>query len=75
MRRPYSSADVVKVLLLHGFVFVSLRGLHATLRRGSSVVAVPVGRKELKPGTIRSIIRQSGLGEDAFGPGRDRDAV
>jgi predicted RNA binding protein YcfA (HicA-like mRNA interferase family) len=61
-----SGADVVRALGRVGFVHVSQRGSHVKLRfETGRVVIVPMHR-ELKAGTLRSIIRQSGLGVDAF---------
>jgi predicted RNA binding protein YcfA (HicA-like mRNA interferase family) len=61
-----SGADVVRALARVGFVHVSQRGSHVKLRsEAGRVVIVPMHR-ELKAGTLRSIIRQSGLDVDAF---------
>ena len=59
----------MKVLLRHGFRFVSQRGSHMKLRkRGvfTHTVIVPMGRKDMRRGTFRSIAEQSGLNEDDF---------
>jgi len=63
------------VLLHNGSRLVSQHGSHAKFRRGGAVGIVPMGRKDLKLGTTRSIILQSGLGEEAFETGRHRDAA
>jgi predicted RNA binding protein YcfA (HicA-like mRNA interferase family) len=66
----YSSQQIVKALEREGFAFVSQRGSHAKYRKTGTViftVIVPAGRKEIPRGTFRSILRQSGLDESAFG--------
>jgi predicted RNA binding protein YcfA (HicA-like mRNA interferase family) len=69
MPKLYSSADIEKTLKQEGFSFVSQRGSHVKFRKtGNPVrtVIVPAGRKEIPRGTLRSILRQSGLDEDAL---------
>jgi predicted RNA binding protein YcfA (HicA-like mRNA interferase family) len=67
----YSSQQIVKTLEREGFLFVSRRGSHAKYRktedRVTLTVIVPAGRREVPRGTFRSILRQSGLDEAAFG--------
>jgi len=55
-----SGAEVVKALVTAVFVEVSQRGSHRKLRNGEATVIVPM-HKELASGTLRSIIRQSGM--------------
>jgi predicted RNA binding protein YcfA (HicA-like mRNA interferase family) len=66
----YSSEQIVKTLEREGFVFVSQRGSHVKYRKTGSptlTVIVPAGRKQIPRGTFRSILRQAGLDEAAFG--------
>jgi predicted RNA binding protein YcfA (HicA-like mRNA interferase family) len=66
----YSSEQIVRALGREGFVFVSQRGSHVKYRKTGSptlTVIVPAGRKQIPRGTFRSIQRQSGLDESAFG--------
>jgi predicted RNA binding protein YcfA (HicA-like mRNA interferase family) len=66
----YSSEQIVKTLEREGFVFVSQRGSHVKYRKAGSptlTVIVPAGRKQIPRGTFRSILRQAGLDEGAFG--------
>jgi predicted RNA binding protein YcfA (HicA-like mRNA interferase family) len=72
MPKLYSSDHIIKVLEREGFHFVSQRGSHVKYRKAGDptlTVIVPAGRKEIPQGTLRSILRQSGLTEDAL---RDR---
>jgi predicted RNA binding protein YcfA (HicA-like mRNA interferase family) len=68
----YSSQQIIKALEREGFGFVSQRGSHVKYRKRDSdiifTVIVPAGRKQIPRGTFRSILRQSGLDESAFGP-------
>ena len=68
MPRRLGSLEIISILEGHGFTLVSRRGSHIKFRSGSArVVIVPAARKEIPIGTIRSIIRQSGLDRAEFG--------
>ncbi|MFW6292776.1 MAG: type II toxin-antitoxin system HicA family toxin [Spirochaetota bacterium] len=57
------------ILSRHGFVEKRRKGSHIVmqLRRGGSTRTIPVpDHKELKPGTLSAIIRQSGLPRAEF---------
>lgn len=57
------------ILEQHGFVEVRRRGSHVVMqkRSGSTTITVPVpDHKELRTGTLLSIIRQSGLPKELF---------
>lgn len=59
-----SGRAVCRILAAHGFAEVRQKGSHVVMQKklSDSTVTVPVpDHKELKPGTLRSIIRQSGL--------------
>ncbi len=59
-----SGRAVCRILEAHGFAEVRQKGSHVVMQKNltDSTVTVPVpDHKELKPGTLRSIIRQSGL--------------
>lgn len=63
-----SGAEVVAALQRAGFAHARTQGSHAMLVRTEPVhllVTVPL-HKELDRGTLRAIIRQSGLGVDQF---------
>ena len=66
MSRLPSSRQIIKVLLRHGFDFVSQKGSHRKYINGSKVVIVPHPKKEIPVGTFRSIVRQSGLTMNDF---------
>ena len=58
--------DVLRALTRGGFYVHHVKGSHHSLRHPELRVVVPVHRKDLPPGTIRSIIKQSGLSEKEF---------
>ncbi len=60
-----SGSDVVKALERLGFAQVRQRGSHVVMRRGGVGTVVPL-HKELKTGTLASILRQAQLGQDEF---------
>ena len=60
-----SGADAINALVDAGFARVGQRGSHVKLRKTHLTVIVPLHR-ELAPGTLRSIIRQSGMSVEEF---------
>ncbi|UCC86826.1 MAG: type II toxin-antitoxin system HicA family toxin [Anaerolineales bacterium] len=57
------------ILARHGFIQVRQRGSHVVMqkRTGAFTITVPVpDHKDLRTGTLRSIIRQSGLPRSVF---------
>ena len=67
--RVLSGKDACRLLQDNGFSLVRQRGSHAVMQRvtGDSTVTVPVPlHAELKIGTLRAIIRQSGLPRSLF---------
>ena len=68
-RKVFSGESCCHLLRTHGFVAVRQRGSHRVMQKkeGSSTITVPVPlHKELKPGTLGSIIRQSHLDRSLF---------
>jgi len=67
--RHISGRETCEILSRHGFAKVRQRGSHAVMQRrdtvGTTTVPVPLHR-ELRQGTLRSIIRQSGLPRSLF---------
>ena len=64
-----SGEKVCQILSQQGFVKIRQRGSHVIMqmKTGSSTVTIPVpNHKELRIGTLQSIIRQSGLPKDIF---------
>ena len=67
--RVLSGREVCNILARHGFSEIRRRGSHVVMQRREqrTTVTVPVpNHKELKQGTLRSIIRQSGLDRSLF---------
>jgi predicted RNA binding protein YcfA (HicA-like mRNA interferase family) len=67
--RPLSAREVCRILTEHGFVKVRQKGSHIGMQRRSGgttfTVTVP-NHREIRVGTLQSIIRQSGLPRSAF---------
>jgi predicted RNA binding protein YcfA (HicA-like mRNA interferase family) len=64
-----SGHEVRRVLESHGFQLVRQRGSHMVMQRflEAGTVTVPVpDHDEVRTGTLRSIIRQSGLAVEDF---------
>jgi len=67
--RVFSGKEVCDILILHGFEQVRQKGSHVIMqkRTPNSTVTVPIPlHKELKVGTLRSIIRQTGVDKKEF---------
>ena len=56
--------QMIKVLEENGFTFIRQKGSHRLYRKGSLRVTVAYHAKDIKPGTLRSILKQSGLTEE-----------
>ncbi|MCA9108135.1 MAG: type II toxin-antitoxin system HicA family toxin, partial [Planctomycetales bacterium] len=67
--RVLSGREVCSILERHGFQQVRQRGSHIVMQRvtddGTTTVPVP-DHDELRVGTLRSIIRQSGVSRSEF---------
>ena len=66
MPRLYSPKHILKILEKNGFAFVSQNGSHVKLKKDEYTVIVPIHSKEMPVGTLRSIVRQSGLPRGLF---------
>lgn len=67
--RMLSGREVCAILRQHGFAQVRQRGSHIIMQKQvpSSTITVPVpDHKEIRIGTLMSIIRQSGLDKSLF---------
>ena len=65
----FSGAEVCDLLRANGFELVRQRGSHLIMQRrlGETTITVPVpNHREIKIGTLQSIIRQSQLSRDLF---------
>lgn len=67
--RVLSGQEACRILAVHGYVEVRQRGSHVAMQKadadGTVTVPVPMHR-ELRVGTLLSIIRQSGLPRSEF---------
>lgn len=67
--KTLSAIEVCRILEAHGFEKVRQRGSHVVMqkRTSESTVTVPVpDHKEIRRGTLMSIIRQSGVQRSEF---------
>lgn len=64
-----SGAEVCAILSAHGFAEVRQRGSHVVMQRreeNSTITVVVPNHREIKTGTLASIIRQSRLPRSTF---------
>jgi predicted RNA binding protein YcfA (HicA-like mRNA interferase family) len=61
-----SGEAVVRALGRNGFVMVSQRGSHAKLRAASGRTVIVPMHREIRQGTLRSILRQAALSAEQF---------
>lgn len=67
--RILSGQEVCKILARHNFVEARRRGSHIVMQKRTSegTITIPVpNHKEIRIGTLQSIIRQSGLPRNEF---------
>jgi len=58
--------EVIRILERNGFRRITGRKKHRIYTDGNHIVPVPFHRRDLKPGTLRSIIRLAGWTVDEF---------
>jgi len=69
MPKRLASDAFLRILATRDFRFISQRGSHAKYRDSDGhTVIVPHPRKSIPIGTLRSMIRQSGLPNELFNP-------
>ena len=67
--RVLSGREACQILAQHGFAEVRRRGSHIVMQRrtATGTVTVPVpDHREIRLGTLQSIIRQSGIARSQF---------
>lgn len=57
---------VIRALTRNGFVIHHTTGSHYILKKDKKRVVIPYHNKDLKPGTLASVIKQSGLTVEEF---------
>ncbi len=57
---------VIRALKRSGFVVHHITGSHYILKKDIRRVSVPYHNKDLKPGTLASVIKQAGLTVEEF---------
>lgn len=67
MRLPaLTPSEVIRIVERAGFRFIRSRGSHRVFAHGSTLVVIPFHRRDLKPGTLRAIIKATGLTPEEF---------
>ena len=67
--RILSGRDVCRILAQHGYEEIRQRGSHIIMQKKieESTITIPIpNHKEIRPGTLLSIIRQSRLDRSIF---------
>lgn len=59
-------AKVIRALERTGFIFIRQRGSHRMYVRGAKGIIIPFHNKDLRKGTLKNIIQQSGLTLEEF---------
>ena len=66
-KRAISGKDVIKILEKEfGFRTVRQKGSHRIYTKGNKGVTIPYHNKDLRRGTLRNIIKQSGMTLEEF---------
>ena len=58
--------EVVKILERAGFLFERQNGSHRIFSKDYFIVTVPIHNKDLKKGTLKHIVKQSGFTVEDF---------
>lgn len=67
MSKLFSSKEIAYVLSLLGFTHISQKGSHGKFKNSAGkIVILPMPKKEIPEGTLRSILRQAGIDKDEF---------
>ena len=59
-------AKVIRALERAGFIFFRQRGSHRIYTRGDKGITVPFHNKDMRPGTLKHVIQESGLTLEEF---------
>ena len=62
----FKPKEVVKILEKVGFCFIRQKGSHCIYIKRNIGITIPLHGKDLKKGTLRHIIKQSGLTMEEF---------
>ena len=62
--KSFKPRQIIKVLEHKGFSFVRQKGSHRLYKKGNIRVTVPYHNKDLKPGTLKSIMNQANLKDE-----------
>ena len=67
MPKPYSSKEVIKRLIVLGFLKVSQKGSHLKMKHPNGpVTIIPINKKILPPGTVNGILEKAQISKTDF---------
>ena len=66
--RSVKPREVIRALGKAGFVLKRIKGSHHIMMNNKTgrTVSVPYSNKDMKPGTLRNLLRHSGLSREEF---------
>jgi predicted RNA binding protein YcfA (HicA-like mRNA interferase family) len=59
--RNIKTKEVIKILQKHGFEIKRQSGTHIIMSKGEVTLPVPIHRETMPIGTLKSIVKQSGI--------------
>ena len=62
--KSFKPRQIIKVLEKEGFRFIRQKGSHRLYRKGPDRVTVPYHNKDLKQGTLMSILKLAGISKE-----------
>ncbi|OGD84952.1 hypothetical protein A3B51_01350 [Candidatus Curtissbacteria bacterium RIFCSPLOWO2_01_FULL_41_18] len=62
--KSFKPRQIIKVLESKGFNFIRQKGSHRLYKKENLRVTVPYHNKDLKPGTLKSILNQAGVTDE-----------
>ncbi len=67
MSKLFSSNDIIEILSLLGFNYISQKGSHGKFKNiAGRIVMLPMNKKEIPAGTFSSILRQMKITKKEF---------
>ena len=61
--KSYSPKEVIKILKKHNWILDRIKGDHYIFKKENekTIVVIPIGKKNIKIGTLKNIEKQSGI--------------
>ncbi len=58
---PMKTRALIRLLEKHGFKVVSQNGSHAKFKNATTIIIVPIHRREVPKGILQSILKTAGI--------------